>query len=87
MIFRRSLCLSLLAVAVCAYQPAKLPPARAKVASAAATAALAVLLSAAAPALASTTAAQVSLNQIPPTSISVEVGDLPFVGRIFSGEW
>jgi hypothetical protein len=86
MLSRWSLCLSLLVVAVCAYQPPKLP-ARAKVASAAATAALSVLLSSAAPAFASSAAAQISLNQIPPTSISVEVGDLPIVGKIFSGEW
>lgn len=81
---------SLLACAV-AYQPAKVPNRaavnKAKVASAAATAALSVLLSTGAPAFASDTAAQITLDQIPPSSINVEIGDLPIIGNILSGTY
>lgn len=55
--------------------------------SAAATAALVILLTATAPALASPTAAQISLDSIPPTTISVQIGDLPIVGSLLSGTY
>jgi len=57
------------------------------VAAVAATAALCAMLSTAEPALASSTAAQVTLNSIPPTSIQVNIKDLPLVGEILSGTY
>jgi hypothetical protein len=86
--FRTSFHLCIIAVAV-AYQPFKVPktPVQVKAANAAATTALAVLLSASSPAWASTTAAQISLDQIPPTSISVQIGDLPVLGKALSGTY
>jgi hypothetical protein len=36
---------------------------------------------------ASTTAAQISLNSLPPTSIRVDVGDLPVIGNVLSGTY
>lgn len=100
MMFRWSLCAGLLALAA-AYQPSAsnrkttvvIPKksstqstVQTHAATAVATAALSALLSAA-PALATPAAAQISLNQIPPTSISVEIGDLPVVGNLLSGTY
>jgi hypothetical protein len=48
-------------------------------AGATATAALSTLLLTGEPALASPTAAQISLNSLPPSSISVQIQDLPYV--------
>lgn len=56
-------------------------------ATAAATALSLLLWTTPAPAGASPTAAQISLNQIPPTSITVKIDDLPFVGKILSGTY
>jgi hypothetical protein len=39
------------------------------------------------PAIASDTAAQISLNTLPPTSITVDIGDLPVVGNVLSGTY
>jgi hypothetical protein len=59
-----------------------------KAATAAATAALAVLLMTTEPALATTSqAAQIHLNSIPPTTISVQIGDLPVIGKLLSGTY
>jgi hypothetical protein len=55
--------------------------------TAAATAALAILLVSSPPALASPTAAQISLDSVPPTTISVQIGDLPVVGSLLSGTY
>ena len=41
--------------------------------------------STAAPEATSTTAAQISLNSIPPSSISVQIKDLPVIGKLASG--
>lgn len=60
------------------------------IASAAATAALAfVLASSPSPSLAdaSATAAHISLNSIPPTSVKVAVSDLPVIGNLISGTY
>jgi hypothetical protein len=65
-----------------------LPSPDAATATAAATAALAVLLMTAEPALATTTqAAQIHLNSLPPTTISVQIGDLPVIGKLLSGTY
>lgn len=65
--------------------------AAARAATAAATAALTVLLSTgmALPpaALASDMAAQISLDRLPPTSISIQIGDLPVIGSLLSGTY
>lgn len=54
----------------------------------AASAALAVLLSTTEPAWASSsTAAQIHLNSLPPSTISVQIGDLPVVGKLLSGTY
>jgi hypothetical protein len=63
-----------------------------RAATAAATAALSVLLSANVvfmppAAVASDTAAQISLDRLPPTSISLQIGDLPVVGSLLSGTY
>lgn len=58
-----------------------------KVASTVAAAALSVVLSTTTPALASSTAAQVTLNSLPPSSISVQIGDLPVIGNLLSGTY
>ena len=59
--------------------------------NAAATAAaigLSVILSTAEPALAtSSTAAQISLDTLPPSTISLQIGDLPVVGGLLSGTY
>jgi hypothetical protein len=52
----------------------------------AATAALSALL-AGSPVYASDTAAQISLQQLPPTSISIQIQDLPVVGNLLSGTY
>lgn len=39
------------------------------------------------PASASDTAAQISLDRLPPTSISIQIGDLPVVGSLLSGTY
>jgi len=78
-----------------AYQPSQQhklhqPPsaAAARAATAAATAALTVLLSTSTlPAIASDTAAQITLQQLPPSSISIEIGDLPVIGKLLSGTY
>jgi hypothetical protein len=51
------------------------------------TAALTIILTTTAPALASPTAAQISVDSIPPTTISVQIGDLPVVGSLLSGTY
>jgi len=89
--------LTLVAVIVAfgnAYQPSTRPAKAKKVvlhspklAVAAATAALSLLLSTAEPAIASDTAAQITLNRLPPTSIDVEIKDLPVVGNLLSGTY
>jgi hypothetical protein len=57
-------------------------------AAAAATAALAVLLMTTEPALATTAqAAQIHLNSLPPTTIAVQIGDLPVIGKLLSGTY
>ena len=89
--FRLSVLVGLLALAV-AYQPAKIPQTRAKsaqsnAATAAAAAALTILLSSTAPAVATPEAAQITLNEIPPKSILVDIPDLPVVGRLLSGTY
>jgi hypothetical protein len=54
----------------------------------AAAVALSALLSMTEPALASSkSAAQVSLNSLPPSTISVQIGDLPVVGNLISGTY
>jgi hypothetical protein len=59
-----------------------------KFAAAAATAALSLLLTTAEPALASSKdAAQISLNSLPPTTVSVQIQDLPVVGSLLSGTY
>jgi hypothetical protein len=59
-----------------------------KVGNVAASAALAVLLSTSEPAWAtSATAAQIHLNELPPSTISVQIGDLPVVGKLLSGTY
>lgn len=80
------------AFAATAYQPSSRPPqqkaAAVRAASAAATAALSVLFSTGTmPAVASDTAAQITLQQLPPSSISIEIGDLPVVGSLLSGTY
>lgn len=74
-----------------AYQPSKknniIKPHQVKAAGAgAATIALSLLL-AADPAAASSSAAQISLNKVPPSSISIQLGDLPVVGGLVSGTY
>lgn len=59
-----------------------------RLSSVAASAALAVLLSTTEPAWAtSSTAAQIHLNSLPPSTISVQIGDLPVVGKLLSGTY
>ena len=58
-----------------------------KVAATAAAIGLSVILSTAEPALASNTAAQISLDTLPPTTVSVQIGDLPVVGSLLSGTY
>ena len=59
-----------------------------RAATAAATAALTLLLSTSTlPALASDMAAQITLQQLPPSSISIQVGDLPVIGSLISGTY
>jgi hypothetical protein len=49
---------------------------------------LAVLLSTAEPALASSrTAGQISLDSLPPTTISIQIKDLPVIGNLLSGTY
>jgi hypothetical protein len=52
----------------------------------AASAALAFILSVS-PAGASTTAGQIEFNSIPPTSVNVDINDLPIVGKLLSGTY
>lgn len=47
----------------------------------------AAVLTSSFPALASDTAAQITLKNIPPTSISIQIGDLPVVGNLVSGTY
>lgn len=56
-------------------------------ATAIATAALTAVLATTTPALASPTAAQISVDSIPPTTISVQIGDLPVIGSLLSGTY
>ena len=59
-----------------------------RMASMAASAALAVLLTTTEPAWAtSNTAARIHLNSLPPSTISVQIGDLPVVGSLLSGTY
>jgi hypothetical protein len=73
--------------------PTKTTPFATQAAKAAASAALSVLLGAGVafaplfPAVASDTAAQISLDRLPPTSISLQIGDLPVVGSVLSGTY
>lgn len=79
----RSILLCSLVATASAYQPPKLVTDAAK---AAATAALVASLTS--PALAaSSTAAQISLNTLPPNSISIQIQDLPVVGQAISGTY
>lgn len=55
-------------------------------ATAVATAALTVLLTAPLPAFANT-AAQVSLDKLPPTDVSIQIQDLPVIGKLLSGTY
>lgn len=57
------------------------------VAASAAATALAILLSSSTPAFASPAAAQIALDSVPPTTISVQIGDLPVVGNLLSGTY
>jgi hypothetical protein len=95
MTFRQALSLCMcviLAASTNAYTPSKptkkvsiLKP---SVATAAAAAALSVLLATGEPAFAnSKLAAQIQLNSIPPTSVQVNIRDLPLVGDILSGTY
>ena len=85
--FRIPLCLLLTSLAL-AYQPPQPPRPNAAAATAAATAALTAILSTGTlPAFASDTAAQISLQQLPPTSVSIEIGDLPVIGNLVSGTY
>ena len=92
MMLRLCVLVSLLALSV-AYQPAKPPQtpasrsAQTNAATAAAAAALTVILSSSAPAVASPEAAQITLNEIPPKSILVDIPDLPVVGGLLSGTY
>lgn len=53
-----------------------------------ASAALALLLATTEPAWAtSATAAQIHLNDLPPSTVSVQIGDLPVVGKLLSGTY
>ena len=95
----RFLTLSSLLVVAAAYTPSKLPNAKvhtkanveintAKAATAAATAALSMLLLTTEPAFASSKmAAQIQLNSIPPTSVEVNIRDLPLIGDVLSGTY
>jgi hypothetical protein len=57
-------------------------------ATVAASATLAALLVASEPAMAmSTTAAQIHLNSLPPTTISVQISDVPVLGKLLSGTY
>lgn len=56
-------------------------------AAAAAAFGLSALLLSSDPAFASSTAAQITLNSLPPTSISVQIQDLPVVGSLLSGTY
>jgi hypothetical protein len=97
-LFRFNCILAVLAVAT-AYSTAphnvqKLPAktqqkSRNSFAAAAATAALAFGLLVGDPqqALASSTAGQISLNSIPPTSVQLDIKDLPVIGNILSGTY
>jgi hypothetical protein len=68
--------------------PADLPKSAMPGAAAAASVALStMLLLSGEPAFASSTAAQISLNNLPPTSISVQIQDLPVVGSLLSGTY
>ena len=81
------LLLTLTSLSVHAFQP-KQPRKAIPPPTAAATAALSFLLLTTTPAAyASPTAAQISLNRIPPTSISVQIGDLPVIGNVLSGTY
>ena len=62
-------------------------PVTPKNAVAAAGLALVLAFGSAEPALASTTAAQISLDTIPPTSIKIDIKDLPVVGNVISGTY
>ena len=89
---RRSILISLTLVSASAYQPSQVPFVKRiqkDFQTATATAALAstILLGAAPAALASNTAAQISLNTIPPTSIRVDISDLPVIGNVLSGTY
>lgn len=46
-----------------------------------------LLLTGPPPALASDTAAQINLKSLPPSSVSIEIGDLPVVGSLLSGTY
>ena len=54
--------------------------------AAAATAALALILTIT-PVDASTTAGQIELNSVPPTSVNVDIRDLPIFGKVLSGTY
>jgi hypothetical protein len=64
------------------------PPMDNQAGAIAASAALAVLLTTTEPAWAtSSSAAQIHLNSLPPSIISVQIGDLPVVGKLLSGTY
>lgn len=83
--------LALLWTATSAYQPnnqkPSFVPTKQQVQSTAAGIAFSAMLAFGQPAFASPTAAQISLNSLPPSSISVEIGDLPVIGNLLSGTY
>lgn len=98
-ILRVASCFLALAVAATAYMPSngmqQPAPTKSQMAAvkrrnpfvaATATAALTFLLSIA-PVEASNSAGQIELNSIPPTSINVDINDLPIIGKIISGTY
>jgi hypothetical protein len=99
MLFQWTLTAACLVTLVTAYQPGKMPSGRTnpppsntrhiQTSAAAATAALSLLLSTTPlPAAASSeAAAQISLNTLPPGSISVQIRDLPVIGALASGTY
>lgn len=74
---------------VAAFQTPKPTPTPAAAAAAKATAAatLAALLVTGTPALADSGAAQIMIDQVPPTTVSIQVGDIPVVGSLVSGTY
>ena len=89
--FLRFACILAAASAYSAPKPStnqyKIPNAAPKVAAAAAVV-LSVFFSLAEPAMASSkAAAQISLDTVPPTSLSIHIEDLPIIGELISGTY